>query len=371
MSPLRTFPNGHRPLDQPRARRHPATEHTCGPGDTIIWPLVIPPAWRVNTGRTTATRSAGRSRNYCCGVVAPHAAETRRSVEMRRAAWLTFLAWLGALLLVACTTSPGSRPDPSASPQSSATPPAEAKLIDVGGHQLWIECRGSGSPTVILEGGLGVYSGTWFAVMPVVARVTRVCRFDRAGLGQSERGPLPRTSKQMVAELHTVLTKGGIQRPYVLVGHSLAGLNIHLYASTYPKDVAGLVFVDAIHPDLDVRIEKLLSAKQAADRRADLELNQEGIRFRDILTSEAQVKTAKPLRDMPLVVIRHGLPLDGGPGWPTDAVEKLWADLQSDLATLTPQGDVVVATASHHRIQEDQPDVVSGAIEQVVRAVRR
>ena len=97
---------------------------------------------------------------------------------------------------------------------------------------------------MILEGGLGVYSGTWFAVMPMVARVTRVCRFDRAGLGQSERGPLPRTSKRMVTELHTLLRKGGIDGPYV----------------------AGLVFVDAIHPDLDVRIEKLLSAKQAAGR---------------------------------------------------------------------------------------------------------
>ena len=224
---------------------------------------------------------------------------------------------------------------------------------------------------MILEGGLGVYSGTWVAVMPMVGDLTRVCRFDRAGLGQSERGPLPRTSKRMVVELHALLTKGGIDGPYVLVGHSLAGLNIHLYASTYPKDVAGLVFVDAIHPDLDVRIEKLLSAEQTADRRADLELNQEGIRFRDILTSGAQVKAAKPLRDVPLVVISHGVPFDGGPGWPTEAVEKLWADLQSDLARLTPQGEVVVATASRHRIQEDQPDLVSGAIEQVIHVVRR
>ena len=296
--------------------------------------------------------------------------------QLRRAAWLVCLAWFGAMVLVACTASPGSRPDPDVSPpatgsESSPTPATDAKLVDVGGHRLWIECQGSGSPTVILEGGLGVYSGTWIAVMPTVGRVTRVCRFDRAGLGQSERGPMPRTSKRMVAELHTLLAKGGIDGPYVLVGHSFAGLNIHLYASSYPKDVAGLVFVDAIHPDLDVRIEKLLSAQQAADRRADLELNQEGIRFRDILASEAQVKAARPLRDVPLVVIRHGVPLDGGPGWPTDAVEKLWADLQSDLARLTPQGEVVDATASRHRIQEDQPDLVSGAIEQVVHVVRR
>jgi alpha/beta hydrolase fold len=295
------------------------------------------------------------------------------AADRRRAAWLAGMAGLAGLLLVACTGSPDSPPDPAGTPPTSisATPASDVQLVDVGGHQLWLECQGSGSPTVILEGGLGVYSGTWFAVMPMVAEVTRVCRFDRAGLGQSERGPMPRTSKQMVAELHTLLSKGGVEGPYVLVGHSFAGLNIHLYASTYPKDVAGLVFVDAVHPDLDGRIEKLLSAKQAAERRAELELNQEGIRFRDILASEEQVRAAKSLPDVPLVVIRHGVPFDGGPGWPTEGVEKLWTDLQSDLARLTPQGDVVVATMSGHRIQEDQPEVVGDAIEQVITSARR
>jgi hypothetical protein len=80
-----------------------------------------------------------------------------------------------------------------------------------------------------------------------------------------------------------------------------------------------------------------------AERRADLELNQEGIRFRDILTSEAQVKAAGQVPNVHLVAIRHGLPFDGGPDWPTDAVEHLWAELQNDLAELTPQGKVVVA----------------------------
>jgi hypothetical protein len=74
---------------------------------------------------------------------------------------------------------------------------------------------------------------------------------------------------------------------------------------------------------------------------------------------------------VPLVVIRHGLPFEGGSGWPTDAVERLWSGLQRDLAKLTPQGQVIVATHSHHRIQEDEPEVVSSAIEQVVRAARR
>ena len=87
--------------------------------------------------------------------------------------------------------------------------------------------------------------------------------------------------------------------------------------------MAGLVFVDAIHADLDVRIENLLSAEQAADRQSRAgEPGRDPVD--DILTSEAHVKRAKPLPDVPLLVIRHGLPLDGSPDWTTDAVEKLW-----------------------------------------------
>jgi pimeloyl-ACP methyl ester carboxylesterase len=294
---------------------------------------------------------------------------------MRR---LRRLVWLSVLLLAACTgggetprSQSGSLSQSAATAAASASPTGVSQLVDVGGHKLWIECQGAGSPTVILEGGLGVYSGTWFKVMPQVAGLTRVCRYDRAGLGQSEPGPKPGTSKRMVAELHTLLTKGGIRGPYVLVGHSLAGLNIHLYASTYPKDVVGLVFVDAIHPDLDRRIEKLLSVREVAQRRADLELNQEGIKFADILTSEAQVRAAWPVPKVPLIVIRHGLPFEGDAGWPTQAVEKLWAELQTDLARLAPGSRVIVATKSHHRIQEDEPEVVVAAIAQVVQAARK
>ena len=297
---------------------------------------------------------------------------TRMRGRLRR------LAWVSVLLLAACSVETGP-PVPSAplsgesepTAAASATPTGVSRFVDVGGHRLWMECQGTGSPAVVLEGGLGVYSGTWFAVMPAVASGTRVCRYDRAGLGQSDAGPKPRTSRRMVTELHTLLTKAHVSGPYVLVGHSLAGLNVHLYASTYPKEVAGLVLVDAVHPDLDRRIEKLLSARQVAQRRADLELNQEGIRFADILTSEAQVRVARPVPDVPLVVLRHGLPFEGGSNWPTEAVEKLWAELQNDLAKLTPRSQVIVAAKSHHRIQEDEPGVVSAAIEQVVRAARK
>lgn len=126
---------------------------------------------------------------------------------------------------------------------------------------------------VFLDGGLGVYSGMWYQVAPQVSEFTRVCRCDRAGMGQSSPAPSPRTSQVMVEELHTLLTNASIAGPHVVVGHSLAGLNIRLYASRYPQEVVGPVFVDAFHPDLDIRLEPRLTPERVQERRDELELN--------------------------------------------------------------------------------------------------
>lgn len=267
------------------------------------------------------------------------------------------------LLISACTSQSTSVPTPTVAPTSAP------QLIDVEGRKISIQCAGSESPVVILESGLGVYSGTWHKVFPEVAKFTRVCLYDRPGLGSSEPALTPRTSDQMVAELHGLLTKAQIPAPYLLVGQSFGGLNIHLFASTYPYEVAGMVFVDAIHPEFDQRLEPLLSPEQVQQRREELELNQEGIKFEDILTSEDQVRAAGDIPDLPIIVIRHGLPFEGGADWPTEKVEALWEELQNDLATLSPQGKVIVAENSHHRIQEDRPDVVIAAIQEIFNQV--
>ena len=165
--------------------------------------------------------------------------------------------------------------------------------------------------------------------------------------------------------------KAQVSAPYILVGQSFGGLNIHLFASTYPDEVVGLVFVDAIHPDLDKRLEPLLSPTQVQERHDDLERNQEGITFEDILTSEDQVRAARPIPDVPLIVIRHGLPFEGGPDWPTAQVESLWEELQNDLSKLSSQGKIIVAQNSHHRIEEDRPDVVITAIKEIFDKVQK
>lgn len=254
-------------------------------------------------------------------------------------------------------------------PTMTSVPIEGPQLLDVGGRKLYMECRGSGSPVVILEAGLGVHSGTWYKVFPEIAKFTRVCLFDRFGLGGSEAGPLPRTSQKMVAELHELLMVAQVPPPYILVGHSFGGLNTRLFASTYPEEISGLVFVDAVHPDLDTRIELLLSQVQVKERRELLEQNTEGITFEDILTSEEQVRAAAPLPPVPVIVIRHGLPFEGGPGWPRDEVETLWEELQNDLATLSPDSKVIVAENSRYRVQEDRADVVIAAIEEVFEKV--
>ncbi len=122
--------------------------------------------------------------------------------------------------------------------------PAPGKLVDVGGFRMHLDCVGVGSPTVVLDAGLGGWSLDWALVQPAIAQATRVCSYDRAGMGWSDSSPSPRDAAHEVAELHTLLANGGITGPLLLVGHSNGGLRTVLYAKTYPGDVAGLILVD-------------------------------------------------------------------------------------------------------------------------------
>ena len=131
--------------------------------------------------------------------------------------------------------------------------PMPGRLFDVGGYKMHIDCVGEGSPTVILESGLGDTYVSWRKVQPQIAQFSRVCSYDRAGLGYSESTSRPRTSKVMAQELHSLLQAAAVAPPYVLVGHSMGGFTVRLYASLYRNEVAGMVLVDASHPDQENR----------------------------------------------------------------------------------------------------------------------
>ena len=130
----------------------------------------------------------------------------------------------------------------------AATPPP-GHLVDIGGYRLHLWCSGDGSPAVILDTGLGGSSAGWGHVQPDVARFTRVCSYDRAGMGYSDPGPSPRTARRIATELAELLARGGISGPVVLVGASIAGFDARVFASDYPERAAGLVLVDASHED--------------------------------------------------------------------------------------------------------------------------
>jgi pimeloyl-ACP methyl ester carboxylesterase len=143
--------------------------------------------------------------------------------------------------------------------------PGPGEMVDVGEHRLHMRCIGQGSPTVVLDAGWGYTSVEWSGwVQPEVAKHTRVCAYDRAGMGWSEPGPGPLNATRIADELHTLLQEADEQGPYVLVGHSLAGLYSRLYAERYPEEVAGMVLVDSSHPDQVEGSELVVMINKAA-----------------------------------------------------------------------------------------------------------
>ena len=299
---------------------------------------------------------------------------------------------------------------PSASP--SAASGDFSGLVDIGGRNLYLECRGEGSPTVILESGAGGRADVWSRdleepegertmVLPGVAEFTRVCAYDRPGTmgdvnpsldpygplfypSRSDPVPQPRTAQDMVDDLHALVDAAAIPGPYVLVAHSAGGLVARLYASEYPDEVVGMVLLDSTHEDVWLRFQEALTPEQWEVFEALTVTNQdlldaypEAERWHtaplaDEATS-AQVRQARkeaPLHPMPLVVLMHGIPFgDPFPGWPAVKMEAIMHDLQEDLATLVPNAHFAIATESGHNIHQDQPDLVIEAIRDVVDAI--
>jgi pimeloyl-ACP methyl ester carboxylesterase len=301
-----------------------------------------------------------------------------------------------ALVLVTAASIAAQDTAPSARPAAQGD---FASLVDIGGRRLYLECQGTGSPTVILETGYGGGGDGWSQdllepetprsmVLPAVAGFTRVCAYDRPGTlllrdavhpSRSDPVPMPRTAEDLVADLHALLQAAGVPGPYVLAGHSLGGQFVRLYASTYPDAVAGLVLVDGLSEGLDA----LLTPEQWAAYVRSFLLLPPGLEafpdFEriDFVASAAQTRqaaTAVPLRPLPLSVLSKSepfdVPRDMELGFPVDALDRAWRLAQDGLATLVPHARFSIASRSGHNIHQEQPALVIEAIRQVVAGVR-
>lgn len=166
----------------------------------------------------------------------------------RRFVWIGRVV-LGLLLALVALAALGATYQALATRGDRQADPPPGHLVDVGGYKLHLFCLGEGAPTVILDAGQPLGTPSWAWIQPEVAKSNRVCAYDRAGLGWSDAGPAPRDGQQMAYELHTLLQNAGAPSPYVLVGHSFGGLITHLFAVEYANEVAGVVWIEALHPD--------------------------------------------------------------------------------------------------------------------------
>lgn len=267
--------------------------------------------------------------------------------------------------------------------------PPPGTLVDIGGYKLHLHCVGNGVPSIILEAGAGDFSTRWSLVQEALSKRFRACAYDRARSGWSESGPDPRTMKQEVFELHSLLSKAGIAGPHILVGHSYGGLLVRLYADQYGKDVIGIVLVDPTHESTrlsvqrrgephatwvrirdgakgravpDVQTMKASGSQPASENYWAEELQQ---------MYESRKRNPEPLGDRPLIVLAAGKPSTRPPDTPVE----LWNDLQRekseekvDLARLSRNAKLVRDPSSGHHIHVDNPQLVVRAIEEAIEA---
>jgi pimeloyl-ACP methyl ester carboxylesterase len=274
--------------------------------------------------------------------------------------------------------------------------PEPGRSVDIGGRHMQLYCTGHGTPTVILEAGLGGLLDSWRSVRPSIAAFTRVCSYDRAGYGASDAGPMPRTASAIAADLHELLRRGGEQSPYVLAGHSFGGYIVRVFNGLYPDDVGGLVLVDSPQEDqfgilppawaaasaallrryrvqarwaplyIGLGIARIQLRFQGAAPHTFLILQPRYLRARasemeSMAVSAEEARAAGHISDKPLIVLTAGHSLD-------DASQRIWEQqVQLHLASLSVRGRQVVVPGSTHNMPADRPDAIVDAVRQLAQ----
>jgi pimeloyl-ACP methyl ester carboxylesterase len=306
--------------------------------------------------------------------------------------------------------------------------PPPGKVVDIGGFRLHLHCTGEGSPTIVLDAALGASSLSWSLVQPALAKVSRVCSYDRAGFGWSDPGPMPRTADRIAGELRTLLERAGVPPPFVFVGHSFGGFVGLIFARRFSAETTGLVLVDPAHaedwvtpaPKERVQIDRGVRLCRYGAVTARIGL----ARMVSTLVGFGQVRTARVLvklasrrglsrQDEAILAPVRKLPPELRPTlaqfWSKphffealgsqiesvcltaamvlDATAGGYGDLplitisstdpgayrlrqQDAMAALSTRGRHIMASQSGHWIPLDQPQVVIDAISEVVAAAR-
>ena len=287
------------------------------------------------------------------------------------------------------------------------------KFYDVGGYNMHIYCTGQGSPTLVLDAGLGNDWTVWGAVQPALSKTTRVCSYDRAGFGGSATRPGPRDADHIAHELHELLAQAGITGPIILMGHSIAGLYIRDYAALYPQQVAGLIHVDSSTPlqDQNPVVKAAIASNPGLNptvenfaERADFILGiprlqgycsqipsgwngEAGKRLAEdacpppftAISAEAksmdqsgrEVLRAKNLGNLPMLIFSEDpnkpFPLPGDWGKKLSAV---WNQMQDQFKELSTRSRRIIAKGSGHMIPIERPDLLNKEVPIFIQQVR-
>lgn len=329
--------------------------------------------------------------------------------------WRIYVCW-GIVAFIMGATIGGVIFEQVSRQQAAREFPPPGQLVDIGGRRLHVDCRGSGSPTVVFESGLDINGSlSWSLVHPKVAETTRACAYSRAGILWSDPPGAPQNGISVAEDLHAALTKSGEQGPFVLVGHSLGGSYIMTYTKYFSATVAGLVFVDPSHPDQVQRFNALNVPESSVETylfRVGAALNWTGIvrvvapyydrlphqPIQDDLVVKAYASTSlgpmlkeqdsleqtfreagtfRELEDRPLVVLSAMKPYPpeflAELGWSEEQDRKIHGvikQLHDEQAAWSSNSRHQLVNDASHYIQFDRPDIVIAAVQSVVESVR-